>query len=161
MRASRALMVTAAACAAVALSAPLAGATNGPTNVTVNPFAVHQGGTLHISVQGCGHGGFVTSNAFPKAHLSVNASGHSEARARIHNHATPGDYNLSVKCSDNSRIATHRFRVLAGQGAEGGLGGSIGPSSTETAVGAGLVGTAAIGGTLLIARRRRTSDTLV
>ncbi|MEU9748225.1 MULTISPECIES: hypothetical protein [Streptomyces] len=161
MRASRALMVTAAACAAVALSAPLAGATNGPREITVNPFAVHQGGTLHIKVEGCGHGGTVTSNAFPTAHLSVNSSGHSEARARIHNHATPGDYNLSVKCSDNSRIATHRFRVLAGQGAEGGLGGSIGPSSTEMAVGGGLVATAAVGGTYFIARRRRTSDSLV
>ncbi|MFD3482144.1 hypothetical protein [Streptomyces sp. NPDC058665] len=161
MRASRALMVTAAACAAVALSAPLAGATNGPTNITVNPFAVHQGGTLRITVDGCGHGGTVTSNAFPKTHLSVNSSGHSTATARIHNHATPGDYNLSVKCSDNSRIATHRFRVLAGQGAQGGLGGSIGPSSTEMAVGAGLVASAAVGGTVFIARRRRTSNALV
>lgn len=161
MRASRALTVTAAACAAVALSAPLAGATNGPSNITVNPFSVHQGGTLHITAQGCGHGGHVTSNAFPKAQLSVNASGHSEARARIHNHATPGDYNLSVKCSDNSRIATHRFRVLAGQGAEGGLGGSIGPSSTEMAVGAGLVASAAVGGTFFIARRRRAGNALV
>ncbi|TXL85681.1 hypothetical protein OIE71_30210 [Streptomyces sp. NBC_01725] len=161
MRASRALMVTAAACAAVALSAPLAGATNGPTNVRVNPFAVHQGGTLHITVDGCGHGGTVTSNAFPTAQLSVNSSGHSEARARIHNNATPGDYNLSVKCSDNSRIATHRFRVLSGQGAEGGIGGSIGPSSTEMAIGAGLVGTAAVGGTYFIARRRRAGNALV
>ncbi|MEV0775385.1 hypothetical protein ACIBLA_05685 [Streptomyces sp. NPDC050433] len=161
MRASRALMVTAAACAAVALSAPLAAANNGPTNIRVNPFAVHQGGTLHITVDGCRHGGTVTSNAFPTAQLSVNSSGHSEARARINNNATPGDYNLSVKCSDNSRVATHRFRVLAGQGAEGGLGGSIGPSSTEMAVGSGLVATAAVGGTVFIARRRRMSDTLV
>ncbi|MCL7378143.1 MULTISPECIES: hypothetical protein [unclassified Streptomyces] len=155
MRASRALAVTATACAAVVLSAPLAVATNGPTNVTINPFEVHQGSTIEISARGCGHGGTVTSNAFRRVDLSVNASGHSTARARILDDATPGNYNLAVRCSDNDRVATHQFRVLEGRGALGGLGGSIGPSSTEMAVGGGLVATAAVGGSLFLARRRR------
>ena len=98
MRASRALAVTAAACAAVVLSAPLAGATNGPMNVTVNPESVHQGGTIRISVEGCGHGGSVTSNAFPRTQLPVNPSGRVSATARIHDFATPGRYNLVVRC---------------------------------------------------------------
>ncbi|WP_046494817.1 hypothetical protein [Streptomyces odonnellii] len=155
MRASRALAVSAAACAAVAFSAPLAAATDGPRNVTVNPFSVHQGGRIEITVQGCGHGGTVTSNAFRRVELSVNPSGHSRAVARIHDDATPGRYNLAVKCSDNNRVETHQFEVLAGRGALGGLGGSIGPSSTEMAVGGGLVATAAVGGSLFLARRRR------
>ena len=53
-------------------------------------------------------------------------------------------------------MATAQFTVLTGRGAQGGLGGSVAPSSAEMAVGAGLVVTAAVGGTLLIARRRRT-----
>ncbi|MEV7427404.1 MULTISPECIES: hypothetical protein [unclassified Streptomyces] len=157
MRASRALAVTAAACAAVALSAPLAAATNGPRDVTVNPYEVHQGGTLHIRVAGCGHGGSVTSNAFSRAELSDNESGHSSARVRIHDRTTPGHYNLAVRCSDNDRVATHQFRVLEGRGALGGLGGSVGPGSTEVAVGGGLVAASAVGGSLFLARRRRAS----
>ncbi|MFG3497585.1 hypothetical protein [Streptomyces sp. NPDC047928] len=157
MRASRAFAVAAAACAAVGLSAPFAAATNGPTNVTVSPTQVHQGGQLAVSAMGCGHGGTVTSNAFPKTALTVNASGHSAATPRIYDHATPGQYNLAVKCSDNARVVTRSFTVIKGRGAQGGLGGSMAPSSTEMAVGAALVGTAAVGGGLFLARRRRLS----
>ncbi|MFJ2645436.1 hypothetical protein ACIO1C_01655 [Streptomyces sp. NPDC087420] len=157
MRASRALAVTATACAAVALSAPLAGATNGPRNVTVNPFAVHQGSTIHISAQGCGHGGTVDSNAFRQVRFPVNPSGNVSATARIRDNATPGRYNLVVRCSDNPRVETHQFEVLAGRGAQGGLGGSVGPSSTEVGIGAGLVATAAVGGSFFLARRRRAA----
>ncbi|WP_149179671.1 hypothetical protein [Streptomyces sp. TRM49041] len=157
MRASRALAVAATACAAVGLSAPLAAATNGPTNVTVSPTQVHQGGSLAVSAMGCGHGGTVTSNAFPKTALTVNPSGHSAATPRIYDHATPGRYNLAVRCSDSPRVVTRSFTVLRGRGAQGGLGGSMEPSSTEMAVGAALVGTAAIGGGVFISRRRRLS----
>ncbi|WP_433548932.1 hypothetical protein ACQPZG_30660 [Streptomyces sp. CA-294286] len=155
MRASRACAATALACAAVAMSAPVAAATNGPSNVTVNPYSVHQGGTISITANGCGHGGTVTSNAFPQAGLSAGAKGY--ASARINDHATPGHYNLAVKCNDNAMVATHRFTVLAGRGAHGGLGGSIGPSDTDMAVGAGLVASAALGAAVFVARRRNAS----
>ncbi|MFF8841809.1 hypothetical protein ACF08N_03625 [Streptomyces sp. NPDC015127] len=46
--------------------------------------------------------------------------------------------------------------MIPGRGAAGGLGGSIGPTTAEMAVGAGLVATAAVGGCIFIARRRRT-----
>ncbi|MFE0701673.1 hypothetical protein [Streptomyces sp. NPDC058872] len=157
MRAARTLAVTATALAAVGLAAPLAVATNGPTNVTVNPSAVHPGSTLTITVRGCGHGGTVTSNAFPETNLSVNSNGLSSAVARVHDNATPGNYNLAVKCSDNSAVATRPFRVLPGRGAQGGLGGSLTPSSTEMAVGGSLVAAAALGGGLFVIRRRRTT----
>ncbi|MFJ8311524.1 MULTISPECIES: hypothetical protein [unclassified Streptomyces] len=153
MRASRALTVALAAGAAVGLAAPLAAATDGPINVDVDPSSVHQGATLRISARGCGHGGRVTSNAFEEIHLSAGDS--NFATARIHDHTTPGNYNLAVKCNDNDRVATRSFRVLEGRGAEGGLGGAAGPSGTEMAVGGALVGIAAIGGAVFVARRRR------
>jgi hypothetical protein len=205
MRASRVLAVTATACAAVAFSAPLASATGGPVNVRINPYTVHQGGTLRITVDGCNRGGTVTSNAFPRVQLTAGrtqrpgggarragpadadsqggadgadqrqdqsgqqgdqgqqgqsadagASGRLSAVARIYDRATPGTYNLAVRCNDNSRVVTKQFTVVAGLGALGGLGGSVGPDSTETAVGAGLVTTAAVGGSLFVVRRRRT-----
>ncbi|MFP1627931.1 hypothetical protein ACLB9X_22790 [Streptomyces sp. 5K101] len=46
--------------------------------------------------------------------------------------------------------------MLHARGAAGGLGGSIGPTDAEMAVGAGLVATAAVGGSVFIVRRRRT-----
>ncbi|MCA1222052.1 hypothetical protein [Streptomyces sp. 8L] len=156
MRASRVLAVTATACAAMAFSAPLAGATSGPLNVQATPYTVHQGGTIRITVDGCGSGGLVTSNAFPKTRLSQSPSGHASATARIFDKATPGTYNLAVRCNGGNRVATRQFSVVAGRGALGGLGGSVGPSSAETAVGAGFVATAAIGGTAFVVRRRRT-----
>lgn len=180
MRAARTLAVTATAFAAVGLAAPLAAA-HGPSNlavghyqvdqggdgrggdgrggdgansVTVSPFAVHQGATLTITVRGCA-GGTVSSNAFPTVTLSGNVNGVSTATARIHNNATPGQYNLAVQCGN--RTLTQTFRVLAGQGALGGIGGSLAPSSTEMAVGGSLVAAAALGGGLFIARRRMSS----
>ncbi|AJF68495.1 hypothetical protein [Streptomyces vietnamensis] len=169
MRAARTLAVTATALAALGLAAPLATATNGPSSVTVNsfqterggdnsngvtvsPFAVHQGALLTITVRGCA-GGTVTSNAFATATLPAAVNGVSTVTVRIFNNATPGQYNLAVQC--NGRTLTQSFRVLAGQGAQGGLGGSMAPSSTEMAVGGSLVAAAALGGGLFIARRRR------
>ncbi|MGW7102146.1 hypothetical protein [Streptomyces sp. NPDC054838] len=164
MRVLRALTVTAAACAAVVLGAPLASANpaggpplgggTGPSNVTVNPYSVHQGSTMQVSAAGCTHGGTVWSHGnFPETRLSAGSIGF--ATVRIFNHASPGHQTLSVRCNDSSLVATHRFTILDGNGAQGGLGGSFGPSATETAIGSGLVGTAALGAGIHVMRRRR------
>ncbi|MDJ0382803.1 hypothetical protein [Streptomyces sp. G-G2] len=154
MRAFRALTVTAAAFAAVGLASPFASATNGPSNVTVNPYSVHQGATMQVSAAGCGHGGTVWSHGnFEQTNLSAGSIGF--ATVRIKDDGRTGDQTLSVKCHDNSLVATHRFRILDGRGAQGGLGGSFGPSTAETAIGAGLVGVAALGAGIHVMRRRR------
>ncbi|QNP66714.1 hypothetical protein [Streptomyces genisteinicus] len=160
MRATRALAVTATAFAAVGLCAPLAaaGGGDGPRNVQVSPSSVFPGGTLTITADGCRRGGTVSSNAFPDATLSPRGDrgGESTATARVRNNAAPGSYHLTVRCNDSSQTASASFTVLPARGAQGGLGGSIGPTSTEMAIGAGLVATAAVGGSVFIARRRRT-----
>jgi hypothetical protein len=51
-------------------------------------------------------------------------------------------------------VATARFTVLPSRGAQGGLGGSMGPSSVEMQVGGGLVAAAAVGGAVFLVRRR-------
>lgn len=160
MRAFRALTVTAAACAVIGLSTPFAAANSpmggggGPSNISVNPFAVHQGSTMQVSAAGCGHGGTVSSPGnFPPTNLSAGSIGF--ATVRIFNHASPGNHTLQVKCNDNSLVATARFRILEGNPAQGGIGGSIGPSTAETAIGAGLVGAAALGAGAHVMRRRR------
>lgn len=164
MRVLRALTVTAAACAAIGLGVPFAsanpsggspsGGNGGPSNVTVNPYSVHQGSSMQVSAAGCGHGGTVWSHGnFPQTNLSAGSIGF--ATVRIFNHASPGHHTLSVKCHDNSLVATHRFTILPGNGAQGGIGGSFGPSTAETAIGAGLVGAAALGAGAHVIRRRR------
>ncbi|MEU4264423.1 hypothetical protein ACYCCF_28385 [Streptomyces argenteolus] len=154
-----------------------------PTNVTVNPSSVHQGATLQVSAEGCGRaGGKVWSNAFPTVNLSPGRVGY--ATARIRDNATPGQYSLSVKCNESGNnfgggnggdggnggnggdrgnrgdeadsVATARFTVLPSRGAQGGLGGSMGPSSVEMQIGGGLVAAAAVGGAVFIVRRRMT-----
>ncbi|MFD7974852.1 hypothetical protein [Streptomyces sp. NPDC059071] len=171
MRAARTLAVTATAFAALGLAAPLATATNGPSsvtvgsfqapkggdnsNVTVSPFAVHQGALLLVTTRDCA-AGTVSSAAFPSGTLSGSNQGFSTVSVRIFNNATPGLHTLTATCV-NGRKLTTQFRVLAGQGAEGGLGGSLAPTSTEMAVGGSLVAAAALGGGLFIARRRRMS----
>ncbi|MFE4857160.1 hypothetical protein [Streptomyces sp. NPDC056670] len=159
MRASRALTVALAVGAMVGFAAPAAvaggppGGGGGPTNVEVDPYAVHRGATLRITARGCHNGGRVSSNAFDEVHLSSGDINY--ATARIHDSTSPGSYSLAVKCNDNDRVATRSFRVLEGRGADGGLGGAAGPTNTEMAVGGTLAGTAAIGGALFIAHRRR------
>ncbi|MEU8617403.1 hypothetical protein [Streptomyces sp. NPDC048623] len=174
MRVARTLAVTATAFAALGLAAPLATATNGPSsvtvgsfqapkggdnsnvtnsNITVSPFAVHQGALLLVTTRDCA-AGTVSSAAFPSGTLSGSNQGFSTVSVRIFDNATPGLYTVTATCT-NGRKLTTQFRVLAGQGAAGGLGGSLAPSSTEMAVGGSLVAAAALGGSLFIARRRR------
>ncbi|MEU5806280.1 hypothetical protein [Streptomyces sp. NPDC047718] len=122
--------------------------------MTVNPYSVHQGSTMQVSAAGCLRGGTVWSpNNFQQERLSAGSIGF--ATVRIFNHASPGNHTLSVKCDDNSLVATHRFTILEGRGAQGGLGGSIGPSTAETAIGSSLVGAAALGAGAHVLRRRR------
>lgn len=127
MRASRALAVTATAFAAVGLAAPLAAAggapgsnpANAPINVTVNPSAVHQGATMQVSAEGCGRaGGKVWSNAFPTVNLSPGRVGY--ATARIRDDATPGHYNLSVKCNEDRDARGGDGNGVGGDGADRG-----------------------------------------
>ncbi|MYY04701.1 MULTISPECIES: hypothetical protein [unclassified Streptomyces] len=130
------------------------GRNNGPNNVTVDPERVHQGAAMQVSAEGCGRGGSVSSNAFRTTRLSAGRVGH--ARVRILNDATPGSYNLTVRCDGTDRTAGHRFTVLDSRGAQGGLGGSMAATPAEMGVGAGLVASAALGGGMYLMRRRRT-----
>ncbi|MCB5180700.1 hypothetical protein [Streptomyces antimicrobicus] len=161
MRAFRAFSVTAAAALAVGLGASFAtanpsGGGGGPTNIAVNPFRVHQGSTMQVSANGCGRGGTVRSHGnFDPTLLSPGSTNY--ATVRIYNHAAPGIHTLQVQCNDSSLIGTHKFQILSGNGAQGGLGGSLGPSTAETAIGAGLIGVAALGAGIHLKRRHRAA----
>ncbi|MEU9609582.1 hypothetical protein [Streptomyces sp. NPDC048057] len=115
MRASRALAVAAVACAAIGVPAPLAAAGGGdnqdlgPFNISVHPRAVHEGGTLTITVNGCNRGGTVTSNAFPTARLE-NRDGRDnrDARDNRDNRDNRGDNRDNRDGGDNREARDNR-----------------------------------------------------
>ncbi|MEU9298650.1 hypothetical protein [Streptomyces sp. NPDC048266] len=127
----------------------------GPSNISVSPSQVHQGALLTITASGCTSGGTITSAAFPAVTLPAGAS--TSATARVNNNATTGAATLTVQCGGRSANAS--FTVLAGTPAQGGLGGTQGPSTTATAVGGTLTALALATGTVLLLRRRTHTTT--
>ncbi|MFD5110691.1 hypothetical protein [Streptomyces cinereoruber] len=125
-------------------------ASTGPSNITVSPSQVHQGALLTITASGCTSGGTITSTAFPTVSLPAGAT--TNTTARVNNNATTGTATLTVQCS--GRSANTSFTVLAGTPAQGGLGGTQGPSTTATALGGTLTALALATGTVLLLRRR-------
>ncbi|MFC8195001.1 hypothetical protein ACFWBR_10355 [Streptomyces sp. NPDC060006] len=160
MRSTRALAVSATAVAALGLAAPQAAAWDNPSNIVVMPSVIARGGQLTVTVDGCPHGGTMTSNAFPQATLSkVHGSNTEMAKgtATVNSSATPGAYDITVRCSGKSLTKPQAFTVIGG--VRGGLGGSssTGATPTDVAIGGGLVGLALVGGGVFWMRRRSES----
>ncbi|MEJ8639997.1 hypothetical protein [Streptomyces sp. MS2.AVA.5] len=116
----------------------------------MSPSQVHQGALLKISASGCTNGGTVTSTAFPVVILPAASS--TTAAARVNNTATPGAHTVTVRCGNGTANAS--FTVLVGAAAQGGLGGTQTPSTTEMALGGAM--TALAGTAALLLNRRRT-----
>ncbi|MDL2076067.1 hypothetical protein QNN03_06390 [Streptomyces sp. GXMU-J15] len=156
MRNSRALAVSAAAVAALGLSAPAAVAWDQPSNIVALPSVIARGGQLTITVDGCRHGGTATSNAFPTTTLSPvhGANETSKGTATINSNARPGTHDITVNCSGKTLTRPAAFTVIGG--VQGGLGGSStsGATPTDIAIGGGLVTAALVGGGLFWMRRR-------
>ncbi|MFC8016476.1 hypothetical protein, partial [Streptomyces cinereoruber] len=125
-------------------------ATTGPSNISVSPSQVHQGALLTVTASGCTSGGTITSTAFPAVTLPAGAT--TSVTARVNNNAITGTGTLTVQCGGRSANAS--FTVLAGAPAQGGLGGTQGPSTTATALGGTLTALALATGTALLLRRR-------
>ncbi|MCX5233202.1 hypothetical protein [Streptomyces sp. NBC_00233] len=128
-----------------------AAAQTGPSNVSVSPSQVHQGALLTITASDCTSGGTVTSDAFPAVTLPAAVT--TTATARVNNTATPGTHTLAVQCGTGT--ATASFTVLTGAAAQGGLGGTQTPHTTEMVLGGALTALAACTGAFLLSRRTR------
>ncbi|HET9381236.1 MAG TPA: hypothetical protein VFP69_10445 [Streptomyces sp.] len=157
MRKSRALAVSAVAAAAVGLAAPAAVAWDSPSNIVALPSVIARGGQLTVTVDGCRNGGTMTSNAFPRADLTVlpgTQRDSARGTARINSDARPGSYDITVTCSGRTLTKPAAFTVLGGT--SGGLGGSssTGAAPADMAIGGGLVAAAAVAGGVFWTRRR-------
>ncbi|WAU83680.1 hypothetical protein O1Q96_30700 [Streptomyces sp. Qhu-G9] len=160
MRSTRALAVSVTAVAALGLAAPQAAAWDTSSNIVATPSVIARGGQLTVTVDGCPKGGTMTSNAFPQANLSPinNHSETSKGTATVNSSATPGSYDITVRCFGKPPLTkTGAFTVIGG--VRGGLGGSssTGATPTDVAIGGGLVGLALVGGGVFWMRRRSES----
>jgi hypothetical protein len=156
MRTSRALAAAGAAVAVLGLAAPTATAWDTPSNIVALPSVIARGGQLTVTVDGCPHGGTMTSPAFPTTPLTPvrGANETSKGIATINSHARPGSYDITVNCSGRTLTRPAAFTVIGG--VHGGIGGgsSSGATPADMAVGGGLVAAAVAGGASRTGRRR-------
>ncbi|MEU6261123.1 hypothetical protein [Streptomyces sp. NPDC047043] len=159
MRTHRALAVSAAAVATLALAAPAAVARDGinvnPSNIVALPSVIARGGQLTITVDGCPMGGTATSDAFAPTPLTpVTGTQTAKGTATVNRNARNGSHSITVNCSGKSLTNPAAFTVIGG--VQGGLGGSSssGATPTDMAIGGGLVAAALIGGGVFWMRRR-------
>ncbi|GAA2665410.1 hypothetical protein [Streptomyces vastus] len=170
MRTIRALAVSATALATFGLAAPTAAASesSGPSNIVATPSVIARGGQLTVTVDGCPHGGHMTSGAFPQTRLEPidrhhdrghdgMSRGSETARgvATINQTAAPGTYDITVNCVGTGTLTKPQAFTVIG-GVRGGLGGSSssGATPTDMAIGGGLLGLALVGGAVFWMRRR-------
>ncbi|MEI5103052.1 hypothetical protein RB200_36560 [Streptomyces sp. PmtG] len=158
MRNSRALaaVVAAGAVAVVGVAAPTAAAWAGPSNIVAMPSVIARGGQLTVTVDSCEAPGTVESPAFPKTNLQpVPGGSTSSATVTVHHNAHPGAYDITANCNGKPLTRPHAFTVIHG-GVRGGIGGSStsGATSTDIAIGGGLVAAALVGGGVFWMRRR-------
>ncbi|MFV0132437.1 hypothetical protein ACLGIH_04105 [Streptomyces sp. HMX87] len=159
MRNSRALAAAGAAVAVLGLAAPTAtagGDHQTPSNIVAMPSVIARGGQMTVTVDGCPNGGTMTSDAFPRTHLTPvkGANETSKGIATIDRNARAGSHDITVNCSGKRLTKPSAFTVIGG--VHGGLGGSSssGATPTDIAIGGGLVAAAVAGGGLFWMRRR-------
>ncbi|MEI5525096.1 hypothetical protein WB401_43550 [Streptomyces brasiliscabiei] len=158
MRNSRVLAASAAAVALVGVAAPTAAAWDQPSKVTAAPNVIARGGQLVLTVSGgdaCAiAGSTVSSNAFPTTNLTSMGGTTASASVRVNSDASPGSYSVTTNCEGKRKTFTGAFTVIGG--VRGGLGGSTstGATSTDIAIGGGLVTAAVVAGGVFWMRRR-------
>ncbi|WP_405959907.1 hypothetical protein OG235_08570 [Streptomyces sp. NBC_00024] len=158
MRTTRVLAASAAAVALVGVAAPTAAAWDQPSSVTAAPNAIARGGQLVLTVSGgdaCAiAGSTISSNAFPTTNLTSMGGTTATARVRVNSDASPGSYSVTTHCEGKRKTFTSTFTVIGG--VRGGLGGSsaTGATTTDIAIGGGLVTAAVVGGGVFWMRRR-------
>ncbi|MFJ3584924.1 hypothetical protein ACIPPS_22230 [Streptomyces sp. NPDC090127] len=157
---ARLLTGTALTVAAIgALGAPAAYAGDSEA-LEVYPSSASPGTTITVNTLACGkHGhGVGDAQSLGAGDFQLNPSTHKEVvvgQFTVPEHAKAGTYGIAVAC-DNGKTARGEL-VVKHKGPSGhvrtGVGGSVGPDTTQIAAGAAVLAAAAVGGTWLLRRR--------
>ncbi|MBC9713817.1 hypothetical protein H9Y04_14695 [Streptomyces sp. TRM66268-LWL] len=159
MRTTRALAALGAAGALLVVTAPSAGAWDAST-ISVDPTVAGRGTHVAVNVVApeCSGGGTVYSSAFEhgSAPLSGTSNG-GHANPKISHTASFGRHDVTVHCRGSQVTKAQALTVIGP--AHGGTGGSVnaGATSTDIAIGTGLVAAAVAGGGMFWLRRRGES----
>ncbi|MGW6457349.1 hypothetical protein ACWF94_15750 [Streptomyces sp. NPDC055078] len=165
-------LLTSAALAAATMGLGAHGAHAGDSeSLEVFPSTAAPGATITVNTTACGKNGHGVGDARSlgagEFHLSPGT--HKESvvgEFRIPDGTQSGAYSVSVHCKNGKRASgdvtvEHRGGDQSGgqqhQQPSGhvqtGVGGSVGPDTTQIAVGVAVLAAAAVGGTLLLRRR--------
>ncbi|MER5882362.1 hypothetical protein ABT160_00875 [Streptomyces sp. NPDC001941] len=127
----------------------------------VYPSSAAPGTTVTVNTTACGSNGHGVGDAraLGAGDFQLASSTHKEVvvgQFTIPHGAAPGRYEIAVAC-DNGKTASGSLTVEQGGGPHGhvktGIGGSVGPDTTQIAVGAAVLAAAAVGGTWVLRRR--------
>ncbi|KOX30838.1 MULTISPECIES: hypothetical protein [unclassified Streptomyces] len=151
--------LTVAAIGAFAVPAAHAGEEwNG--SLEIYPSSASPGTTVTVNTLACGKNGrgVGDANSLGAGDFHLRPSTHKEVvvgQFTVPQHARAGTYGISVAC-DNGKTArgdlTVTHRRPSGH-VQTGVGGSVGPDTTQVAAGAAVLAATAVGGALFLRRR--------
>ncbi|GAA2984796.1 hypothetical protein [Streptomyces fulvorobeus] len=145
----------------------------------ITPATATPGATVTVNTTACGPDGMGIgdANSLDAGDFELSPGTHKEAaigRFTVPHDTKPGTYRIGVSC-DNGKEAAGDLEVTGGGGhhkpdphkpdpyrpdhdrpaghVRTGVGGSVGPDTTQMAAGAGVIAAAAVGGALLVRRR--------
>ncbi|SDJ46404.1 hypothetical protein [Streptomyces indicus] len=160
MRTTRALAALGIAGAFVGLAAPTAGAWDSST-ISVDPTVAGRGAhvAVNVSAHECKGGGTVYSSAIEHGSATLTGTSNgAHANVKVSHNASYGRHDVTVHCGSAGSITKPQALTVIGP-SQGGSGGSItsGATSTDIAIGTGLVTAAVAGGGVFWLRRRGES----
>ncbi|MGW0702633.1 hypothetical protein ACWD0A_25640 [Streptomyces sp. NPDC002867] len=129
-------------------------------SLEVHPSAAEPGGTVTVSTEACGKNGRGTGDArdLGAGEFKLSPGTHKElavGQFTVPDDTRPGTYEIGVLCKDGKEA--HGDVTIRHGGPSGhvrtGVGGSVGPDTTQIAAGTAVIAAAAVGGTLLLRRR--------
>ncbi|MFD7895687.1 hypothetical protein [Streptomyces sp. NPDC059743] len=153
---------------AAAITTTTAIAADDDNRLELSPKVVRPGSLVSVSTTVCregpakgearsaGAGEFRLERAVGRAEDQEADQETLVGRFRVPHEIGRGPYRVGVRCEDGRHI-TREFFVERDREPRGpvrsGIGGSVGPDTTQIAVGAAVVAAAAVGGTLRLRRR--------
>ncbi|MDI9887625.1 hypothetical protein QMZ92_25460 [Streptomyces sp. HNM0645] len=133
-----------------------------PGTLTLTPSSTTAGAAVTVSTTGCGERGHATGDAeslgADEFDLAPGARKDTAAgRFTVPEDTEPGTYTVSVLCDNGKKAAGDLVVRAHGHEPSGhvktGVGGSVGPDTTQITAGVAVLAAAAVGGTWFLRRR--------
>lgn len=153
----------AAASLGVSLAAPTAASAGDRGELDLYPSTSAPGATVTVNTTACGKNGHGRGDAssLGAGEFHLRPGDYKDivvGRFRVPENTRAGTYGVFVRCENGRKargdltVEHHRQEQPSGH-VRTGVGGSVGPDTTQIAAGAALLAAAAVGGTLLLRRR--------